>query len=279
MHRHHVYVSLGENNISAFRFFCQIQGKKIPAFVENEGLRAVHVFGLPVAENTAGEADDVPAHVDHREHEPVAEGVVAGAVFDPHEPGAVQLLPGVALGRHGCFQAAPVVRRVAQTEVFRRDRADAALLHVLPGGRAAGGGELLIKEAGRVLVEGQHAAAFFALKIVVLFRDLHPDPAGQKLHSLGEGEVFDLHDEVDDPAALAAAEAVVDLLVGGDGEGGRFFTVEGAETEHVRAAFFRQPHVARHHVHNIVALGQFIQKCLGKRHVRSPPFCEKGIRQ
>ena len=48
-----------------------------------------------------------------------------------------------------------------------------------------------------------------------------------------------LHQEADRIAAAAAAKALVNFLGRGDGEGGRLFVVEGAETEVVGAALFR----------------------------------------
>ena len=259
MHRHHIYIALCENNIPAFRFFCQIQGKKVPAFVENQGLGAVHVLRFPVAQDAPGEADHVSAHVDHREHEAVAEGIVktAAVLAAAHKPRVEHLKIRVALGAHGLFQAVPGVRGKADAEIFRRGRADPPPLHIRAGALPGRGRELLIEKARGVPVERKQTAALAALLIVRLLRQLHPGALGQEFHRLGEGEVFDLHDEIDDAPALAAAEAVIDLLVRRDGEGGRFFAVEGAEAEQVGPALFGQAHIARDHVHNIAALGQF----------------------
>ena len=56
-----------------------------------------------------------------------------------------------------------------------------------------------------------------------------PKRDGERLDGLGEFEPVDLAHEVDDVAARAAAEAVVEALVAVHGEGGRALVVERAE--------------------------------------------------
>ena len=55
------------------------------------------------------------------------------------------------------------------------------------------------------------------------------------LSALGEGEVVDLHDEVDGVAAILAAEAVVEPLGRADVEGRGLLVVEGAQALEVAA--------------------------------------------
>jgi hypothetical protein len=59
-----------------------------------------------------------------------------------------------------------------------------------------------------------------------------------------EGEVLYLADKAEDISGLAAAEAVVELAAGVDGEGWGFFFVEGAEAGVVLRAGFAQADVA-----------------------------------
>ena len=59
---------------------------------------------------------------------------------------------------------------------------------------------------------------------------------GEALDRLGEGEVVDLHHEVDGVAALLAAEAVEEPLARADLEGGGLLVVEGAQALEVAAA-------------------------------------------
>ena len=62
-----------------------------------------------------------------------------------------------------------------------------------------------------------------------------PEPVGEPLDRLGEVEILRLLDEADDVAALPAAEAVVELVDGIDGEARRPFLVEGAAPREARA--------------------------------------------
>ena len=88
---------------------------------------------------------------------------------------------------------------------------------------------------------------------------------GKKDNGIAERKVFFFHNKIDNAAALAAAEAVIDLLVRRDGEGAGLFTVEGAQAEQV-AALAGQLYVTAYHVHNITAGGQLVHKALGKCH-------------
>ncbi|MPN19632.1 hypothetical protein SDC9_167004 [bioreactor metagenome] len=96
-------------------------------------------------------------------------------------------------------------------------------------------------------------------------RHLHPGPPGQKAHRVGEREVFDLHNEGDHAPALVTAEAVIGLPVGGDGEGGRFFAVEGAQAP-VLFALAVQGYIVGHHVRDIAPGHQLVDKLPGYCH-------------
>ena len=67
----------------------------------------------------------------------------------------------------------------------------------------------------------------------------------------GEGDVFDLADEGEHVARDAAAEAVIELPDGVDGERGRFFLVEGAQAGVVDAAGFAQADVPLDHLDDV----------------------------
>ena len=128
--------------------------------------------------------------------------------------------------------------------------------------------KLVVKSGGIPVQIQQTLPPASGFPVAFLLRDLHPGPLGQKPDSIREGEVFNVHDEVDNAAALFAAEAVIDLLVRRDGEGAGLFTVEGAQAEQV-AALAGQLYVTAYHVHNITAGGQLVHKALGKCHGRS----------
>ena len=255
----HVDVALCQYDIPAFRLFSQIEREQIVALAENDGFRAVHVLRLPVAEDAPGEADDVAAHVDDREHEPVAERVVHAARFPvAHEPAVKELLLRVAERLHRAHEAVPRVGRKAETEARHGLRRELPAGEIVARDLPGGGLELRVEKARSVPVEREQPLALFRAGVVRLLRQLHTGAVGQKRHRLGEREILDLHDEADDAAALAAAEAVVDLLVRRDGERRRLFAVKRAEPEEVRPAFFRQAHVAAHDVDNVVALGELL---------------------
>ena len=133
-----------------------------------------------------------------------------------------------------------------------------------------------MKKPRRVPVELQKTRPAGRILALRFLRQGHIRAPRQKRHGVREREIFDLHAEVDDPAALAAAEAVVDLLVGRDGEGGRFLAVERAEAEEVRPALLRQPDVLAYHVHNVVALGQLVEKPFGKCHTSASFHVSRG---
>ena len=119
--------------------------------------------------------------------------------------------------------------------------------------------ELVVVPAGGGAVQLQHTAAELVRRgrALVLLRQGHIGALGEKLDGLGKAEALDVHDEIDDVAALFAAEAVVDLLVRRDGEGGRFFIVEGAQAEEV-AAVAGEGDVAGDHVHDVAAGGELL---------------------
>ena len=70
-------------------------------------------------------------------------------------------------------------------------------------------------------------------------------------HGFWEGDVFDLGDEAEDVARGLAAEAVVELADGVDGEGGGFFLVERAEALVVLRSGLAQADVALDHLDDV----------------------------
>ena len=160
--------------------------------------------------------------------------------------------------------------RKLETEVYGGLPRDLSLVQVLRAGLAALVVEQIVVEARRVAVEFQKSRAQAAALTLFLLRDGHIRALGEKADRVGEGQVLLLHDEVDDAAALFAAEAVIDLLVRRDGERAGLFVVKGAETEVVRA-LFGERHIAAHHVDDVAARDQLVQKALWERH-DPPPF-------
>ena len=65
------------------------------------------------------------------------------------------------------------------------------------------------------------------------------------------------HFKIDDAAALVAAKAIVDTLVGGDGEGSGFLPVKGAQAKQVGAGTL-QVHILSNHVFDWIPGGQLV---------------------
>src|SRR5690606_17023646 len=77
----------------------------------------------------------------------------------------------------------------------------------------------------------------------LLARHLDADSLGQILDRVDEAEIVVLHQEAERVAVLAAAEAVIEVLLGDDRERGRLLSVEGA-TGFVFPAVLFQRHAA-----------------------------------
>ena len=203
-----------------------VQGKYIAALVVHRRVRRVEVLGGGVIHHPAAEADHVPPDVDDREHDPVSEAVIDAAVLVAHrQPGVQQVGLVPPLLRQGRQQTVPAVGGEAQSEPGQGPPAQPAPLKVGQPRRPLRGVQPLVEHPGRRLVDGQqlfppllHAGAEAAG-----VRHLQVHPLGQHSHRVPEGQAVQLHDEVDGPAALPAAEALEDLLVRGDGKGGGLF--------------------------------------------------------
>ena len=157
-------------------------------------------------------------------------------------------------------------RRIAQAEPGDGLTGDAAPDEIVPGLLAAGGKELLAVEPGGLFAQSPQPLLLAVDGAVLpVLRNLHTGSLGQEAHGVGIVQPLDLHDEVDGAAALMAAEAVVDALVRGHGEGGRLFAVERAQAEEI-AAPPGEGDVLSHHVLNGIAGGKLVQKCRRKCH-------------
>ena len=103
-------------------------------------------------------------------------------------------------------------------------------------------------------------SALFLLVGPAVLPGLRQGQAGlfrQKLHGLRKCHLFDVHDKMDDIAALMAAEAIVKLLVRIHGKRGRFFAMEWAAAP-VAPAFLLQRHILRNDLYQVVARPYFV---------------------
>ncbi|EGF95577.1 hypothetical protein BDIM_24180 [Brevundimonas diminuta ATCC 11568] len=223
--------ALGTHDPPCFR-----QAVKGRPLVKQGGLRPVQIFGPIVGvHRPAAEADDAPARVQDREHQPVAEAVIGlAAPFrrDQHprldqiarpRPALDQRLlqPLAVVGRITQAETLPLVlRQAALFQIFARRLADAA---------AQIGGEPLL---GQVHPVGQTLTLLLALGGLRVFgRKLHPRLARQTADRLDEAEALRLLQEADDVAVLARAEVVEETLVVIDEEAGRLLLREGAQAD------------------------------------------------
>ena len=157
-------------------------------------------------------------------------------------------------------------RGEAEAEVpgdFAGEAAAAQVAHgAFSGGMAA---QRLLVEDGRFLEEAEQGLVpvFTAASAASPFlaRDLEADGAGEVLHRLREVDVLVVHQEAEGIAAGAAAEAVVELLLGVHREGRRLLVVEGAAGAVVLAGLL-QLHPAVDHVDDVDPLEQVVQEVL-----------------
>ena len=263
MERHDVEVSLAEDNVRPLRLFREVQPVEHAPLAVGQRLGRVHVFRLGLVEHAAAEADNVAPHVDHREHEPVAELVIQSALFVlHHKTRAHKLVLAVALLCHGAQETVPAIGRGAHAEAHGDAAADLSLLEIGANRRSLGTLQRLVVPARGVAVQLEHTAAeLLRPAVVFLLRHGEIHPPRQKADRVRIGEVFDLHDEVDDAAALFAPEAVIELLVLQHMERGRFFIVKRAAAP-VAPALARERDVSTDHVDNVVAGEQLVQKAL-----------------
>ena len=271
--RHHVHVAFGDQCVALFadRVARLEQAVQFASLVEHRGLGGVEVLGLVVPQDAAAKANALALDVADGEHDPVAETVVALAVFFIDDDQAAFFEQRVVIVRKHAGQAAPALGGVAQAVLLGHLARDAAPLEVGHGtGRftqvaAVGSTGFLqhIAQGGLFLAGGGGAFALLGRDIV--FRHLEAHLACQVLNGIDKAHARVLHEKADGIAVLATAKAVVELLGRADAERGRFFAVEGAQPHEVGAALLERD-IAAHHLDHVHAGEQFLDERLGDRH-------------
>ena len=214
----------------------EVGAEQLAALRERLALARVDVLRpLPVPHRARPEAAHPPARVGEREHDLAAEDVVEPALAPPHrQPRRVDLLVLEARAPRRIQNRVPRRRRVADPELPQRPLGQPTSEEVLP--RVSG--LLGLPEDSGVVGRGavQHveqpllaAAARGGPRILLLGLELDPRPLGQRLQGRLEVQPLGLHHELEDVAALAAAEAVVELLDRVDAERRRPLVVERAQ--------------------------------------------------
>ena len=189
--------------------------------LEDVGLGAVDVFGgaLRGVEDAGAEGDDAPGLVADREHQAAVEAVAqvrggAGAVGERPDAGGDHLLGREAVAARELVERAPLVRVVAELERLDRGGVEPAPLQV--GARAGGGGRLeqaAMAERGELGVDLVEALRAGGAAVVLLRDDLHAALLREVADGVDERHAVVLHEELEDVAALAAAEALEALAL------------------------------------------------------------------
>ncbi len=260
--RDDVHVAFGDDGDIGFaqRLPGLRQAEQFAALFEERGFRRVEVFRLALVDDPSAESDDLALGIDDRDHQAVAEAVVAaaGLVFDD-QSGKLQFV-GVVVRENG-LQVLPAVRRVAHAEAGGDFSGQPAFLAIFDGARR--GLELILVVLGGArhdFDQRPRLAGLFILEAAPFaFRHLHAGAGGEVLDGIDEAEALVFHDEADRRAVRAAAEAVVELLGRADREGRRFFVVEGAAGGVVGAGFLER-HVAVHQVDDVDPGQQILNK-------------------
>ena len=266
-------VALHQHQIGPLGALGKVEGVDQPPLLEGNGLRGVEVLGpLLPRQDAAGEAGHLPPHVDDGEHETGAKLVVHAAVLARHgQPGVDELHLAVSLGGQRPGQRVPLLRSRPQAEAGGGARRNLPLGQIVPHPRTAGALEVVVVKPGRVPVGREGPGPLFAPGVIgACVRHLQPRPLGQQAHRVGKGQVLDLHDEGDHPAPFAAAEAVVNLFIRRNREGGRLFVVKGAQPPQV-VSLPGQVDIGGNHVGDLAPGHQLVDELFGNRHA-APSF-------
>ena len=232
--RHHVHVALDHQRIAlgAQALAGLVQAVQLLALVEHRCLGGIQVLRLADVQHPATEADDLAAHRPDREHDAVAEAVIAllfpapiGLTAAGDDQAAVGEQRVGVVGEHA-GQGAPALGRIAQAEAGGDLASQAALLQVGHGAR--GGLEralVVVGGLGQHVAEGGALGAFGVGTGAVFGRGgaLGHGQAhllGQIAHRVHEAHAVVLGQEADGVAVRAAAEAVVGLSRRADDEAG-----------------------------------------------------------
>ena len=160
----------------------------------------------------------------------------------------------------------PAPRRETEPELAADRFAEPSAREVLAHRRACRRlPEVALVERGRLLEDGVQPVAplprLLELRRGLLVLEVDAEPLGQPLDGLGEVEVLGLADERDHVAALAAAEAVVQLVGRIDGEARRPLLVEGTAAG-VAGAGLAQRRPPRDDLHHVGCCDDLPHRCL-----------------
>ena len=202
-------------------------------------LSGVHVLAHRVIiEKLAGaKADDVAGEILDGPDEAAMEHVDGAALAHFGQAGLLEFLEGEAHADEVLSERVPALGSVAALEVVNDLLGEAAVEEEISSRRGLGGFELLAVEVVGCLVRLDKALAQAWLFLAggggaTLIGDLVADLLGDGLDGLGESELFHLHEEVKDVAALARGEAVIVAALRAHVERGGALIFERAQPLH-----------------------------------------------
>ena len=232
-------------------------------------LGRVEVFRLPRIDDAPAEGDHAATGIADGKHDAVTEAVVvtlavaqlAALTLDDQAGVDEALAVGVG-GAEAPQHLVPRVRRVAKTEARDGFGCQSTLREVIAGARIA-------RQALRV--EARDPCHQFEQRLIgapraavdaALVRDFQAQSRGELLDGLRKRQVIVIHEEAEHRTVLAAAEAVIELLVGAHPEGGGLLVVERAAGL-VLATGLLQLHACADHLHDVGAGDQLVDEVLG----------------
>ncbi len=174
-------------------------------------------FGLLLpAEDAPAEPDGLARLAVNGEHQAAPETVKEAAPILALESQArtLHLLGREAFALETPCQVLARAIRVSQAEFFRDGGSHAALGQVFAARRTVRAAEIGAEDPQRQFVHLEHGGAQPGFLVGVLGPLGHANAVaiGQEFEGLIETEALDLHDELDDVAPGAAAEALVELV-------------------------------------------------------------------
>ncbi|CAM4263612.1 hypothetical protein COGO111638_05655 [Corynebacterium gottingense] len=238
VHGHDVCVALHDHGLVPLRDVAlgQVQAEQHLRLVVQERVLRVHVLAhrVVVEELASAEADGVAGGVLDRPDEAAAELVDGSAASHGGYAGVDKLLHLEAAPQQVLRQGVPAVGRVAALEAVDEVAVEAAVQQELAARLRLRLLEALAVELMRRLVRGQEALAGAGFDVArargsALVVDVVADRVRDRLDGLGERELLQLHEEVEDVAALAGGKAVVVAARGADVEARRLLVLERAE--------------------------------------------------
>ncbi len=244
---HDVHISFDDHQAGEIRARLPrfVQPVEFASLVKQRRFRGIEVLGVTLIDDSSAKTDDAPARIPDRKHQPITEAIVKPgralaaariALDDEAEP--MQLAPLLLLRSKAVEQRIPGIRRVPERELHLDLCIDSTRGHVAPGAVVVS--QVLLEKA---CDPRHHLVQVGAAGVGApqgLARHLHARALREVRNGVEELHLLVLHEKADHGAVRAAAEAVVELLVGTYPKGRRFLVVEGTTGLEFTACFFQR---------------------------------------